>query len=253
MKEQGGILVMIKVALCDDETADRDELLAVLNEFRTQRSSDMSIEVFGASLDLLNAIEHGARFDVLLLDILMPGFNGIETAAEIRRFDSYVKIIFLTSSSDFAVQSYTVNAFYYQLKPVESEFLFRLLDSVLETCKRERSDNLILQCKDGLTPVEISRIEFCEVMHRTLFIHMTSGKVFESTGSLDNFEKQLSFYGCFMRIHRSYIVNLNHVRNISPRAVTMSCLTEIPIPRGKHNEIKNAFLENAFCEGKVEP
>lgn len=242
---------MIKLALCDDETADRDELLAILNEYRTQRGSDMSIEVFQAPLDLLNAMEHGSKFDVLLLDILMSGFNGIETAKEIRRFDSYVKIIFLTSTPDFAVQSYTVNAFYYHLKPVEPEFLFGLLDQVFETCERERSDSLILQCKDGLTPVEINKIEFCEVMHRTLFIHMTSGKVLESTGSLDSLEKNLSQHGSFMRIHRSYIINLNHVRNISPRNVTMSCLTEIPIPRGKHNEIKNAFLENAFCEGKV--
>lgn len=243
---------MIKVALCDDEPAVIDELLELLDQYREQRDSEMSVEFFQASLDLLNSIEHGSRFDVLLLDILMPGFNGIQTAAEIRRFDSYVKIIFLTSTSDFAVQSYTVNAFYYQLKPIKSEILFRLLDSVLETCELERSGGLVLHCKDGITPVETRRIEFCEVIHRTIFIHLTSGKILESTGSLDNLEKQLTDYGYFIRFHRSYLVNLNHIRNISHKTVTMSCLTEIPIPRGKYNEIKNAFLENAFCEGKIE-
>lgn len=243
---------MIKIAVCDDNTADRDALLTILNDYRARKNPDMSIEVFGASLELLNAVERGSRFDVLFLDILMPGFNGMQTASEIRRLDSYVKIIFFTSTPDFAVESYEVNAFYYRLKPISSEFLFPLLDSVLETCEKERSDKLILQCKDGLTTVEINKIEFCEVMHRTLFIHMTSGKILESIGSMDNLEKQLSVYGCFMRVHRSYIVNLNHVRNISPRAVTMSSLAEIPIPRGRHNEIKNAFLKNAFCEVKTE-
>lgn len=242
---------MVKIAICDDDSAVRDELSALLNQYRAQQDSEMSIDVFQASLDLLNAMERGSRFDVLLLDILMPGFNGIETAAEIRRFDSYVKIIFLTSSSDFAVQSYTVNAFYYQLKPIRAESLFGLLDSVLETCERERSGSLVLRCKDGITLVETRKIEFCEVIHRTLFIHLVSGKVLESTGSLDNLEQQLAGQGCFVRFHRSYLVNLNHIRNISRRAVTMSCLIEIPIPRGKYNDIKNAFLENAFYEGKI--
>lgn len=243
---------MIKVALCDDEPVVRDELLNLLNQYRAQFNSEIEIETFQAPLDLLNAMECGSRFDVLLLDILMPGLNGIETAAEIRRFDSYVKIIFLTSSSDFAVQSYTVNAFYYQLKPIQSETLFRLMDSVLEACERERGGSLILRCKDGITSVETRKIEFCEVMHRTLFIHLISGKVIECTGSLDNLENQLAVYGGFIRFHRSYLINLNHVRNISHKTVTMSCLVEIPVPRGKYNEIKNAFLENAFREGKIE-
>lgn len=242
---------MIKLALCDDEPAVRDELLALLNQYCDERGREMDIETFQAPLELLNAIERGSRFDVLLLDILMPGFNGIETAEEIRRFDSCVKIIFLTSSSEFAVQSYAVKAFYYQLKPIKQESLFRLLDSVTETCEQERSGGLIMRCKDGITLVEARRIEFCEVIHRTLFIHLTSGKILESTGSLDNLEKQLTEHGCFMRFHRSYLVNLNHIRNISHRAVTMSCMTEIPVPRGKYADIKNAFLANAFSEGKI--
>lgn len=191
-----------------------------------------------------------SRFDVLILDILMPGFNGIETAAEIRRFDNYIKIIFLTSSSEFAVQSYTVNAFYYLLKPIRTESLFPLLDSVLEACDNERADSLILRCKGGITRVETSRIEFCEVFHRTLLFHLTSGTTLESTGSLDKLESELAGYGCFIRVHRSYLINLNHVRNISRKSVTMSCMTEIPIPRGKYDDIKNAFLENAFLERK---
>lgn len=239
---------MIKVAICDDEPTARDELSELLNRYCTQHSLQMSIEVFEASLDLLDAMERGSQFDVLLLDILMPGFNGIETAAQIRRFNSYVKIIFLSSSSEFAVQSYTVNAFYYQLKPVQTEVLFQLLDSVLETCDREHSHNLIFHSKDGIVSVAAWKIEFCEVIHRTLFIHLTSKKIIECTGSLDNLEKQLSDFGFFMRVHRSYLVNLNHIRKITFRSVTMSDQKEIPIPRGKHTEIKNAFLKNAFRE-----
>lgn len=242
---------MIKTALCDDDPAVRDGLLALLDQYRAQRGRELDVTTFQSPLDLLDAMERGVRFDVLILDILMPGQNGIEVAKEIRCFDSDVKIIFLSSSSEFAVQSYAVNAFYYQLKPFQPESFFPLLDSVIEMCDCERNSSLLLRCRHGITRVEPDRIEFCEINHRTLFIHLVFGKVLECTGSLDKLEEQLAGYGCFLRLHRSYLINLDYVQNISYRTVTMSCLTEIPVPRGKYDEIKNALLKSAFRSGQV--
>lgn len=238
---------MIKIALCDDDAAAREELQALLAQYQAQRGRELSVTAFQGPLDLLDTMERGIRFDVLLLDILMPGHNGIETAREIRCFDSAVKIVFLTSSSEFAVQSYTVNAFYYLLKPIREENFYPLLDSLFEAFDREQDNSILLRCRDGITRVEPKRVEYCEVNHWTLFIHLVSGKVLESTGSLDGLED----YGCFMRFHRSYLVNLDYVQNISYRTVAMSCGTEIPVPRGKYDEIKNAFLKSAFRAGQV--
>lgn len=243
---------MLKLAFCDDDPAVRDELQDLLEQYQAQQGRELIVTTFQSSLDLLDSMERGNRFDVLILDILMPGQNGIETAREIRRFDSDVKIIFLTASSEFAVQSYTVNAFYYQLKPLRTESFFPLLDSIFEVYGQEQGSTLLLRCRNGITRVEPRRIEFCEVNHRTLFIHLISGKVLESTGSLDKLEEQLAGYGCFLRLHRSYLVNLDCVQSISYRAVTMSCQTQIPVPRGKYDEIKNAFLDRAFRAGQVE-
>ena len=105
------------------------------------------------------AIEGGARFDVLLLDVLMPGENGIDAAAEIRNYDRDVKIIFLTSSPEFAVQSYSVDAYFYQLKPIWAESFYRLMDSVLATCEKEQADSLILRCKSGISRIEVKEGE----------------------------------------------------------------------------------------------
>lgn len=201
---------------------------------------------FHSPLDLIAEIERGIRFDILFLDVLMPGQNGIDVATEIRNYDKNAKIIFLTSSAEFAVQSYTVNAFYYQLKPICEESFFRLMDAVLSQCKKEQASSLILHCKNGITRINPTQLEYCEVIHRTLFIHLTSGKVLECSGSLNELAGQLVPYGSFLRPHRSYLVNLEYIQNLSYRAITMSCLAEIPIPRGKYNEIKNAFLEYAF-------
>lgn len=87
-------------------------------------------------MELLADIEAGVRFDVLFLDVLMPGINGINAAREIRRYDTAVQIIFVTSSSEFAVQSYVVGAYYYQLKPIWKDSFFRLTDAVLAECRK---------------------------------------------------------------------------------------------------------------------
>ena len=103
---------MTKVAFCDDELSMLNELQVLLDGYRVKQNREIDYTAFCSPLELLAAIERGIRFDVLLLDVLMPGENGIDTAEEIRRYDSNVKIIFLTSSAEFAVQSYAVNAFF---------------------------------------------------------------------------------------------------------------------------------------------
>lgn len=242
---------MIKIGFCDDEISALNEFRVLIDKYRQESSREIFYITFNSPLELLAEIERGARYDVLFLDVLMPGENGIDAAKEIRKYDGSVKIIYLTSSSEFAVESYTVGAYFYQLKPICKDSFFRLMDSVLLLCEKEHADSLILRCKDGITRIELRYLEYCEVMHRTIFLHLTTGKVLESVGSLDGLSSQLMPYGKFIRPHRSYLVNMEHVQSISYRSITMSCLTEIPIPRGKYNEIKNAFLEYAFRDGQA--
>lgn len=242
---------MIRAAFCDDDINALNELGVLLDQYCRERSREIARTAFSSPVELLAEIERGARFDILFLDVLMPGHNGIETAAEIRDYDANVKIVFLTASPEFAVQSYAVRAYFYQLKPLRAENFFQVMDRALEECRQEQESSLILRCGGALTRIELGRLEFCEVFHRTLLFHLSSGKVLESTGSLDELDRQLASCGRFLRVHRSYMINLDYVRNISSQAVTMTSLTEIPIPRRKYNEIKDAFLAYAFQNGQV--
>lgn len=242
---------MIHIAICDDDRSDLNRVQTLLEEYRTERGQELCSESFQSTLDLLAEVEHGTRFDILFQDVLMPGQNGMEAAAELRQIDENIKIIFLTSSPEFAVESYEVNAFFYQLKPIWKESFFRIMDSVLETCAAEQKQGMILRCKSGIVRVEPRRIEYCEMIRRTLLIHLTSGRTLETSGTLEELAAQLAPYGGFLRPHRSYLVNMACMQKISSRAITMNCLTEIPIPRGKYNEIKNQFLEYAFQNGQV--
>ena len=235
---------------CDDDLSILSELRVLLDRYRVERNADIASAAFQSPLDLLAEVERGTRFDILLLDVVMPGENGIDTAREIRRYDQNVKIIFLTSSAEFAVESYTVGAYFYQLKPIWEESFFRLLDSVLAECVKSGGQSLILRCKSGITRVGLEKLEYCEVLGRALWLHLTDGTVLES-GGMDRLCDQLAGYDNFLRIHRSYLVNLDHIKSIMPKTITMDSLAELPVPRGKYAELRDLYLEYAFRRKQV--
>ena len=239
---------MIKIAFCDDDISILEQINTLLNQYQVEKNQEIGYAAFHSPLELMAEFEKGMRVDILLLDVIMPGENGIDVAKEIRQYDQNVKIIFLTSSSEFAVQSYTVGAFFYQLKPIWKESFFRLLDSVISECHAGQHNSLILRCKTGITRLELDRLEFCEVIGRMLLFHMESGKVLESAGSLDELGEKLTDYPNFIRPHRSFLINMEYIQNISCRGITMENLTEIPLPHGKYSEIKNQYLEYMFAE-----
>ena len=237
---------MIQIGFCDDDLSILSELRVLLDRYRVERNVEITSAAFQSPLELLTEIERGTRFDILLLDVMMPGENGIDTAREIRRYDQSMKIIFLTSSAEFAVESYTVGAYFYQLKPIWQESFFRLLDSVIAECAKSGSMSLILRCKSGITRVELDKLEYCEVLGRKLLFHLGNGAVLESAGSLDDLAGQLMQYSNFFRPHRSFLVNMEYIQNISSRSIKMVNDAEIPIPHGKCSEIKNTYMEYAF-------
>lgn len=138
---------MIQIAFCDDDQTVLDQLSALLEKYRAQRCVQIQCTAFHSPLDLLAEIEKGTRYDILFLDVIMPAENGITAAKEIRQYDNVVKIIFLTSSAEFAVESYVVGAYFYQLKPIWEDSFFRLTDSVIAECRRADQRSLILRCQ----------------------------------------------------------------------------------------------------------
>ena len=242
---------MIKVAFCDDDLSVLKELSVLMDRYRVERNQDITYAAFHSPLELLSEVERGTRLDIIFLDVLMPGQDGISAAREIRKYDTSVKIIYLTSSSEYAVDSYEVGAYFYQLKPIWPESFYRLMDSVLKECAQEQRRSLILRCKSGITQISLDRLMYCEVQGRTLVFHMQNGEQLESVGSMDDLSGQLAKYNNFLRAHRSYLVNMEYIKTISSKAILMVNQDEIPVPHGKCSEIKNQYLEYAFSKDQV--
>lgn len=237
---------MIKVAFCGDDTSALRELNKLTGKYSARNGRAIGTDIFHRSLDLLSAIEKGVHYDILFLDVTLTNENKIHIAKEIRQYDSVVKIIFLTSSTECAVQSYTFDAYFYQHDPIWTGNFFKLMDSAIAECQEEQNSSLILRGKSGITRIDLNRLRYCEVFRRTLLFHMADGNVWENAGSMDDLHKQLSQYDNFMRPHRSFLINMEYIQKISYKTVTMEDLTEIPIPHGKCSDIKNRYLEYMF-------
>ena len=227
---------MLKIGFCDDDLSILKELQVLLDHYRVEKNRELAYTAYQSPLELLADMEKGLRFDILFLDVLMPGQTGIEAAREIREFDTAVKIIFLTSSAEFAVESYTIWA----------ESFYRLMDSVIAECKKAEQRSLIMRCKTGITRIELEKLICCEVMGRTLLFCMEDGRTLESQGKLDDLAGQLAIYENFLRPHRSYLINMDYIRTLSSKSIVMQNQEEIPIPHGKYSDIKTRYLEYAF-------
>lgn len=242
---------MIKAAFCDDDLTELEKMGTLVQKYCETRGQEIVYVMFRSPLEALEEIERGMHWDVLFLDIIMPGQNGIEVAREIRQHDTDVKIIFLTSSAEFAVESYTVGAYFYQMKPIREKQFFELLDSVVEAQEQVQLDSLLLFAKGGIRRIELEKFEYCEVMRRTLFFHMENGDIFEGGGGMEELCKKLLPYGNFLRPHRSYLVNMAYIQSITYKAIEMNSGMKIPIPHGKYAKIKEEYLAYALSRKLV--
>jgi len=234
---------MLQFALCDDSIDELSNLVQLFNLYKVERNFNCEYAVFPNGFELISILEKGKLFDIYCLDIIMPGFMGIEVAKEIRRFDQTAPILFFTSSSEFALESYAVKALNYVLKPITKEKLFLILDELLEQIKAEKEeDAIIVKSNKGIQKILIANLAFVEVIGRNVLYHLHSGKVIECTESFSSVCAKLMNYGCFIKPHRSYLVNMQHVDTIDNQRVTLQTLSEIPIAQGKAREIKQQYL-----------
>jgi len=235
---------MLRIALCDDNAGELSNLVGLLDLYRASRNLDCEYGVFPNGFELVSALDRGRRFDIFCLDIIMPGFTGIDAAKEIRRFTKAAPIVFFTSTPEYALESYSVKAVNYILKPITEEKLFITFDELLEKIKAERDeDAIIVKSSEGIQRILVSSLVFAEVIGRNVLYHLRSGKVIECTESFSSACDRLEKFGCFFKPHRSYLVNMEYVDTIENHQVRLRTLSSIPIAQGKVKEIKQQYLE----------
>lgn len=200
-----------RIALCDDRVEERDQLRAVLERFFLARREEVHIVGYDSGEALLADLEEGyEQFDLYILDVFMAGISGVETAHRLRDMHIRAALIFLTSSPDYAVESYDVEASGYLLKPLDEEKLDKLLTRLLQPAERRR---VCLRCGRELQYVYLDDIAWLESSGNMVRLHLRGNSVLETREKLSDLEGRLDDKR-FLRCHQSYLVNMDYVANV---------------------------------------
>lgn len=242
----------MQIAICDDDKQELLRIRRLVDEYLNSNPKDNKIEVssFESNMKLLALIEGGKHFDLFLLDVIMPNINGINLASEIRNRDQVAKIIFLTSSPEFAVESYAVDAFSYLLKPIQKEKLFSVLEKVCTDMCSSQKQYILVKTHTCLSKIFFHQLIYVEVMGRTVSFHQKNGTIIESASTISQIESVLLSDNRFIKTHRSFIINLDYVKNLSPEGFTLTSDKLIPVSRKVYKEVKQAYINYCFQEDK---
>ena len=232
------------IAICDDSPLELKKITEIVESYAAQSGTSIRFRTFTDAKVMLT-VARKEFFTHYLLDIMMPAVNGISAAQEIRSFDTEAKLIFLTSTKEYAYQSYRVKAYDYLLKPVQSEELMALFRR-MQAQEESTRECLSVQSGRSIFRIPFAQLSYLEVNQKQLYFYMENGRVHQLTGSISTFKDELLSHSCFAKIHRSYIVNLQHVFALSPKGCIMFSGKNLPVSRLLYSDVQKQYMNYLF-------
>lgn len=241
-------------ALCDDETAELNKTEKILNDYEQEHPEvDFIVERFESADELIYRIEDkNYSPDLIFMDIYMPGPGGVsdslgmEAAKKLRDMGSKAKLFFLTTSREFALEAFDVEAFQYLLKPISQERLFGALDRVLESEEEERKRYILLKKEGRFVKVAVNDIVYCEAQGKTQCLHFSDGGEYRQRMTMMELFELLSPYQEFAKIGVAFIVNLEYVDSLSAQDICLAGGRKIYLPRGAYKGLREQYF-NFYC------
>ena len=226
----------MRIAVCDDEKRFTGEFRRITESIYNRL--DYDVYEFQAATDLIESFKLKA-FDIVFLDIEMPGTDGLELSKQLRAISSEVIIVFLTSHVEYAIKGYEVNALRYLLKPITAEALKEIIDHV--SSKIYDGKSLWVRSEDKEVKVKLDDILYIEALNQYVLIR-TSGEEIRVRGMISDYEEKLVKED-FFRIHRSYIVPLWKIVKTGNTEVILEGNVIIPLSRSKKKELNVKMLD----------
>lgn len=228
----------LKIAVCDDNKVDQDYVIKLLHEYANENGIILDIQTFFSAEQFLFRYSDEKDYQIIVLDIEMKKMNGVELAKKIRGENKEIQIFFVTGFSDYVLEGYEVNALHYLMKPVNKEKVFQVMDRAMTNLKKE--DKVIFVQENGeMMKVLTKNIFYVEVFSHSCIIHTTEG-VIETKMAISDLEKELC--DSFIRVHRSYLVNLERIKKIAKAEIYMENGNIVPLSRRKYKDVNIAFI-----------
>lgn len=244
----------MRIAICDDEQLYREEITMLINNY-THQHSDLSFRLFSFSSgkELLEYIDENSNFDLYILDIIMPEMNGIETGAALRSMNDNGMVIYLTTSSEFAVESYNIEAFHYLLKPIDKEYFCQVIDKAVKQFYQNENEVISIKTPSSIRIVPTRNIRYAARTGRSICYYITDDTTINSITFNDKFVNVaaplLNHHG-FLLVGSSFVVNLYHVTEVTRTELVISGKYRVSIPRRMYEFVKSEWA-NYWLNGGI--
>lgn len=234
---------MIRIAVCDDEIKILDEISVYINNYAEKKNEEIEVFRFDSGIALMGALEDGRSFDIFVLDVYIGDVLGTTIARCIRKLGIESPIIFATTSVEHAPESYETGTLRYLIKPINPVKFYEAMDVALSNAEKIGQRLIKLKTENGVESINANHIVYSEAHAHYQYVTLDGGKQLRVRMTVSELYTLLAPNGGFIRVGSAYIINLRNVKNVSTTEVHLYNNITVPIPRGKHSEIKKAFWD----------
>ena len=229
---------MIRIAICDDEKHMSDHIRSMVLNFFRKKNREISLRMFSSGEELLS---YNGQIDILFLDIQMKDMDGMETARKLRADKFRGFLVFITVLKEMVFQSFEVQAYDYLVKPVGDKQFEKTMERLYASMQNASEDSLLVQKGYEGRIIREDEIVFCEIIDRKIYLNLASGEVVDYYERIENLETKLN--NRFYRCHRSYLINLKHLKGYKNGTACMDNGKEIPVSRLRSREFSGVVLQ----------
>ncbi len=229
----------MRIAVCDDSVREQEQLLRALRDYDPTRRP----ECFLSGKDLLAAAAKEPPFDIVFLDIYMPGENGVEIAESLRTSSPSTGIVFVTTSTDHAVEAFSLHALHYLVKPVTSEGVTEAFCRLCELRKKKRP-LIQLPFGSGCHTVFLDEISYIQSIGHAKEVHLTDGRLIKVRMPMEELESKLGKN--FLKLNRSFIVNMEQIEQMEMDACMLRNGIRLDFARRERAAIRAAYDRYLF-------
>lgn len=231
-------VIPLNIAVCDDNLEDLREIVALTGEILREASIEYHISEYSDGYALLEDIENGARYQLLLLDVLLEELDGISLAAKLRSQENNAAIIFISVNRELAMRGYEVSASRYLAKPLEVE---KLREALLHCCESLQSKKeILLPTERGQCRIPLSSIILVEAFERGTRVVLRD-ETLDTKLKFNEVHAMLP-KASFVMCHRAYIVNLEYTKRLGSREFELTTGARIPISKYRCQEVSKRFF-----------
>jgi DNA-binding LytR/AlgR family response regulator len=241
----------MRMAICDDDAACLEQVKTISQRYAAGCGSrSLSVDAFAHPEDLLEAAEKIGGYDIYILDVVMPGMNGIALGQTLREKGYDGKIVYLTSSDEYSLDAFRVRAFDYLLKPVQEQQLCRAVEEVMALLPGKKERFLLVKTRDRSIKLTFDSILYAELNRRSVTYYLTGGRVVESIslrGSFTEAVAELLEDRRFCLCSVGMVVNLDRVTEIESGAVVFGDTCRAFLSEKYCRKLRSAWSEYLFC------